>query len=361
MNYKTAIKIADRDLAIDKPTYFIADIAANHDGDVERAKALIWHAKEAGADCAKFQHFLAKDIVSDRGFRDLGNQKSHQAGWKKSIFEIYDDYSCPRDWSETLYETCQEADIHFMTAPYDVEAIDTLDQWIPAFKVGSGDITWHASLRRMASKGKPVLLATGASDMAEVERAVETILTDNSELVLMHCNTNYTGSLENFGYVNLRVLQAFALHWPGMILGLSDHTPGHAAVLGAVALGARVVEKHFTDDINRDGPDHAFSLTPVTWREMVDRTRELEMALGDGVKRVEDNERETVQLQRRAIRSTSDLAAGTVIAPDMLEVLRPCPADGLPPYKLDEVVGLTLKRDLQSGEHLTWTDLASRS
>src|SRR5262249_13384674 len=134
-------------------------------------------------------------------------------------------------------------------------------------------------------------------------------------------NTNYTGSLENFAYVNLRVIQSYALHWPGLPLGLSDHTPGHATALGAVALGARVIEKHFTDDTTRKGPDHPFSMTPATWRDMVDRTRELERALGDGVKRVEANEADTVVVQRRCLRAASSLPAGKVLAASDLEAL----------------------------------------
>ena len=361
MRYDIEVRIAGREIAIDAPTYFVADIAANHDGDLGRAKELIWLAKEAGADCAKFQHFKAKDIVSDRGFRSLGGQQSHQAAWKKSVFEVYEDYECPRDWTSELHDTCAKAGVHFMTAPYDLQAVDSFEKWIPAYKVGSGDVTWLESIARMASKGKPVLLATGAADMVDVERAVEAVLATNRQIVLMHCNTNYTGSVENFRFVNLRVLQSFALHWPGMVLGLSDHTPGHAAVLGAIALGARVIEKHFTDDITRDGPDHPFSLTPAMWREMVDRSRELEYALGDGVKRVEDNERQTVILQRRAIRYGRDLPAGTVLCAADLEVLRPCPVDGLPPYRINEVVGRALSRPVERGEDVKWDDLTARS
>lgn len=357
MKYDNVIYLEGRELSISSPTYFIADIASNHDGDLERAKDLIFLAKEAGAEAAKFQHFLARHIVSDRGFRSLGGNLGHQARWSKSVYEIYRQYECPRDWTETLAETCTRADIHFLTSPYDMEAIDAFAQIIPAYKIGSGDITWPEVLLRIASKGKPVLLATGASDMGEVERAVSTIISRNRQLVLMQCNTNYTGSLENFRFVNLRVLQSFALRWPQMLLGLSDHTPGHAAVLGAVTLGARVVEKHFTDDTTRSGPDHAFSLTPKTWREMVDRTRELEYALGDGVKRVEDNEQETVVLQRRCLRFTRDLAAGAVIRADDLEPLRPAPLGSVPPSDLAQVVGSELVSDKVAGDALFYADV----
>ena len=145
--------------------------------------------------------------------------------------------------------------------------------------------------------------------------------------------------------------------YPDLVLGLSDHTPGHATVLGAVALGARVVEKHFTDDRNREGPDHAFSMNPKDWREMVDRTRELESALGDGLKKVEENESDTVVVQRRCLRTAKPLPAGTVLTREMIDALRPAPRDGIFPYNLDRVLGLRLRRDMDQGEHLRWTHL----
>src|SRR5262249_53339138 len=163
-------------------------------------------------------------------------------------------------------------------------------------------VTWLEIIEHIAAKDKPCILAVGASTMDEVVRAVDAALRINSKVALLQCNTNYTASLENFAHIQLNVLRSFREMYPKMVLGLSDHTPGHATVLGAVALGARIVEKHFTDDVHRTGPDHLFSMDPRTWREMVDRTRELEAALGTGVKRVEENERETVVLQRRSIR-----------------------------------------------------------
>lgn len=173
----------------------------------------------------------------------------------------------------------------------------------------------------------------------------------------MQCNTNYTASVENFRYIMLNVLGTYREMYPSLVLGLSDHTPGHATVLGAVALGARMVEKHFTDDVARTGPDHAFSMDPRTWREMVDRTRELENALGTGIKKVEDNERETVVLQRRSVRARVALAAGSPIAREQLEVLRPCPDGAIEPYRLSELVGRTTRRSIAAGEHLRWTDV----
>ena len=351
------ISIAGREVGDDHPTYFIADIAANHDGDLERAVSLVHLAAEAGADAAKFQHFRAEHIVSRRGF-ETGPKLSHQSKWKTSVFEVYQKASVPWAWTERLQAACVEAGIHFFSSPYDAGAVDMLDPYVPAYKIGSGDITWPGILEHIARKNKPVLLATGASEQADVDRAVSAILAINPSLLLMQCNTNYTGSRENLAYVNLRVLNRFAAMYPGIPLGLSDHTPGHVTVLGAVALGARAVEKHFTDDRNREGPDHPFSMDPAGWREMVDRTRDLESALGDGIKRVEQNERETVVIQRRCMRAVRDLDEGSVVTADDFEALRPAPVDAIMPYETEGIEGKRLKRRLDKGDYPKWADLA---
>jgi sialic acid synthase SpsE len=334
------------------PTYFIADVAANHDGDLERAKDLIYMAKEAGADAAKFQHFRAETIVSDVGFKSLGSQQAHQASWKKSVVEVYRDVSVSTDWTETLKATCDKAGITFFTSPYDFDLVDHIDPFVPAYKIGSGDITWIEMVERIASKQKPYILATGASTTDDVVRAVSAALAINPRFVLMQCNTNYTGGLENMRYVQLNVLKTYRSMYPGMILGLSDHTPGHATVLGAVTLGARMVEKHFTDDVHRIGPDHKFSMDPKSWREMIDRTRELENALGNGIKRIEANERETVVVQRRALRTKRALPAGHVLSREDFVPLRPCPRGALEPWHLEQVIGKTLKGVKANGECL---------
>jgi N-acetylneuraminate synthase len=213
-------------------------------------------------------------------------------------------------------------------------------------------------LEAIASKGKPVLLATGASDIGDVQRAVDTIEAINPQLCLMQCNTNYTGSLENFRHIHLNVLKTYAVMFPEAVLGLSDHTPGHSTALGAVALGARMIEKHFTDDTTRVGPDHPFSMDPASWREMVDRTRELELALGSTRKFVAENEQQTVVVQRRAVRTIDAIPAGTVLTREMLEPLRPAPADGIFPYDLPRLVGRTTSRDLEAAQLVRWEDVA---
>ena len=346
--------IGDRPVGGDEPTYFIADISANHDGDLERAKKLIRLAAQAGADAAKFQNFRAAEIVSDHGFRSLGGQLSHQSSWRKSVFEVYQGASIPFEWTPELSEECNEVGIHYFSSPYDFEAVNELEAFFPAIKIGSGDITWLEIIRLIASKGKPVILSTGASTLEEVQRAVDAILKLNSELVLMQCNTNYTASPENFDHIHLNVLKTYAELYPQIVLGLSDHTPGHATVLGAVALGARAIEKHFTDDTSREGPDHPFSMDPDSWREMVDRTRELERALGSPEKKIASNEIETVAIQRRCLRAAQKIEAGSTLTREMITVLRPAPTGAIEPHQIEDVVGSTALVDIPAHEALDW-------
>jgi sialic acid synthase SpsE len=353
-----SFKVHDRSVGMGHPTYFIADIAANHDGDLGRAEELIHMAAEAGADAAKFQHFQADKIVSDYGFRKLGGQQSHQAKWKKSVFQVYRDAEVPHDWTARLKATCDAVGIHFFSAPYDFEAVDLLDRvGVPAHKIGSGDITWTRMLDRIGRSGKPVFIACGASTMEDVIRAVDVLERHEVPLCLMQCNTNYTGTLENIRHVHLNVLRSFSVMYPDVVLGLSDHTPGHATVLGAVALGARAIEKHFTDDKGRDGPDHKFSMDPNDWRAMVERTRELEAALGSTRKFLAANEQETVVLQRRCLRASIPLKAGTLLSSEHLIALRPAPIGAVMPYDEDAVIGRRLRRDLALGEHLCMHDI----
>lgn len=353
--------IGDRTIGPGHPTYFIADISANHDGSLERAKALIHLAAKSGADAAKFQHFRAETIVSKGGFESLGGKISHQAKWKQSVFEVYKSASLPDCWTDQLVSTCKDAGIDFFTSPYDLNIVDEIDHCLPAYKIGSGDITWLEIIELIGTKGKPVFIAAGASTLVDVQRAMSVLKRHDSPVVLMQCNTNYTASIENLKHVQLRVLDTFHAMFPWAGLGLSDHTPGHATVLGAVALGACAVEKHFTDDIQRIGPDHAFSMTPETWREMVDRTRELESALGDGNKTIEDNERETVVVQRRCVRAARDLPAGVVIRRDALHVLRPAPAGSIPANEIESVVGKKLLKDINAGDAFDWNMIGSQS
>lgn len=329
---------------------FVADIAANHDGDLQRAFDLIELAKESGADVAKFQNFVADKIVSNLGFERMHNKVSHQSKWTKSAYETYEDASISYEWTSKLYQKCKEVGIEYMTSPYDFESVDQANQYVNAYKIGSGDITWIEILKYIASQGKPVLLATGASNIEEVDIAVEAILEKQKDLVLMQCNTNYTGSEDNSFFVNLNVLKTFSTRYPDVILGFSDHTFGHASVLGAIALGARVIEKHFTDDNDREGPDHRFSMKPESWRQMVTESKTLFNALGDGQKKVELNENETVIIQRRGMYSKNNLSVGQKIEESDIIALRPAAPEQYAINELNKVVGKVLVKPIKVGE-----------
>lgn len=356
-----SFKIGNRIIGNNERPYFIADIAANHDGDINRAYRLIELAKEAGADCAKFQNFKAKTIVSKNGFEKMGNQLSHQKTWEKSVYDVYDEASISDDWSPLLKNKCDEVGIEYMTSPYDYASVDLADKYCNAFKIGSGDITWIEIIEYISKKNKPVLLATGASSMEDVERAMNVLQNNLKDIVLMQCNTNYTASPENYKYINLNVLKTFRDKYHNVVLGLSDHTYGCSTVLGAIALGARVIEKHFTDDNDRIGPDHKFSMTPKTWREMVDESNRLYDALGDGVKRVENNELETAVVQRRALYFNKNMKKGQIISKSDIFPLRPSKKGSVLPYEVNSIIGKAVNKEIFADTEVRWEDITNVS
>ncbi len=354
---KYNFKIKNKPIGINFPTYFIADIAANHDGNFQKAIDLINRAKESGADAVKFQHFTAKTIVSERSFNSMNNKLSHQKSWKKSVFEVYDKASLNFKWTKKLKKECDKLKIHFFTAPYSLDLIKEVNKYICAYKVGSGDITWIEAIEAMSKKKKPIILATGASNLDDVIRAHAAIKKINKKICIMQCNTNYTASVENFKYINLNVLNTYKKLFPNVVLGLSDHTPGHATVLGAVTLGARMVEKHFTSSNNLSGPDHKFSMTPKTWKEMVMRCRELENSLGDNNKKIEFNERNTVIVQRRGIHLNKSLNKNTKIKKSDLNYLRPALKGSIFPYEYKKILNKRINKSKLAGDILLWKDL----
>ena len=337
----------------DNSLYFIADIGANHNGSLEKALKLIHLAKESGADAAKFQNFQANKIVSKAGFDNMKGKLSHQSNWNKSVFEVYEDASISKDWTNILKNECDKVNIDYFTSAYDFESVDLVDPFVNMYKIGSGDISWLEIIEYIIDKKKPVIIATGASNDKDVKRVMEMAMKKTKDLVLMQCNTNYTGSEQNFDYCNLNVLKQFSLDYPNVLLGLSDHTPGHSTTLGAIALGARVIEKHFTDNNNQEGPDHGFAMNPKSWRDMVDRSYELLKALGDGVKRVEKNEEQSKIVQRRCLRVINSLQKGHLLTNDDIIALRPISEGGFEPYEKVNLLGKELILDIAAGEHLT--------
>jgi len=385
--------IHNRPIGPNHPVYFIADLAANHGGSLAKAKELIHACAESGVDAIKMQNFAAESIVSDYGFRHLQGVHTHQNRWQQSVFDSYKAASIPLDWTLELRELAHTLQLHYLTSPYSLDFVKAVAPYVDALKLGSGDITWLEEISAMCRFDKPVLIATGASTMEEVTAAMTTALQRTSQLVLMQCNTEYTANindsreqrLQRFRHINLRVLETYARRWPGTALGLSDHTHGSMTVLGAVGLfDCCVIEKHFTLDNSLQGQDHAFSMTPVVWRKMVDdvsavkhaqypkmnwesRVRlveavvddpeALQLAIGDGVKRLEKNEQNTVIVQRRAVRAVHNLEAGHRLVMKDLAVLRPCPMDALPPYRMAEVLNHILTRPVHEGDCIRATDV----
>jgi N-acetylneuraminate synthase len=232
-----------------------------------------------------------------------------------------------------------------------------LDPYVPAYKAGSGLISWPQAIVHMAQFGKPILIATGDSEMSDVERVMDLVMPVNKQIVLMQCNTNYTASESNYDHLHISVLKTFAQKWPNVILGLSDHTQSAAPVVGSVALGARVIERHFTDSNDREGPDHKFALNPENWAHMVNEVRILERALGSTEKHVAENEKDTYIVQRHCLRVSRNVKAGETFSEDMLEVLRPATPGALMAWDIPQVLGKKAVTDLPYGKDLRWSDL----
>lgn len=346
------IKIGQRLIGEDQPTYFIADIGANFDNDLEKAKKLALSAKEAGADVVKFQSFLASKIVSGPSFAKMQLKGIH-GSWGRPIDEIFKEVEFPREWHKELFDYCKEIGVVFSSSPYDFEAVDLLDGLgVDFFKIGSGEITWPEMLRYIAKKGKPMFLATGDSTLAEVDEAVKIIEeTGNNNLVLMQCITNYPSKTES---ANINVLKTYQTAFD-IITGYSDHSPGDVVVLGAVALGAKVIEKHFTLSKKDKGPDHPHSMEPQEFRQMVDRVRLLEKALGTARKEVVQEEAETVIVQRRSLHANRDIKKGEVIKKEDIIELRP--AVGILPKYKEIVVGRRAKADINRHEAIYWENI----
>lgn len=347
------IRIDGREVGIGEPVYFIAEIGSNFDGDIDRAKKLVDLAKECGADAVKFQCFLADRIVSKERF--AGIKTGFQAKWVEPVYEVYRHAELPRDWIKELFEYSKKKGIAFLATPYDKEAVDLLENiGVSALKVGSGDITWLEFLEYVARKQKPILLPTGASTLAEVDKAIRAIRSaGNNEIVLLQCVTNYPSGFES---ANIRAMKSMGEVF-GTLVGYSDHTPGHLVPLGAVVLGACVIEKHFTDDKTRKGPDHPFAMDGRDFKEMVKNIRIMEKALGSPTKTLYDEERETVMLQRRCLCAARDIPKGSAISEDMIDVLRPFVAGALEPEYRSRILGHVAKVAYKKGDPFTWDNL----
>jgi N-acetylneuraminate synthase len=350
--FNKEIKIGNKWIGQNHPTYFIAEIGANFDGSIEKAKKLIDAAKAAGADCAKFQTFDTPRIVSEGGFSKMVLKGVH-GSWGRTVSEVFKDAEFPVSWHKEFSDYCAQVGIDFSTSPYFKEAVDLcVDLNVPFIKIGSGEITWLEQLDYIARKGIPVMLATGDATMSEIDEAVRTIQkTGNKDLVLMQCITNYPSKLDS---ANVNVLKTYQSAFD-VLTGYSDHSPGHVVALASVVLGGRVIEKHFTLNKKDKGPDHPRSMEPDEFKFMVDSIREVERAMGSTVKEVVAEEGETVFVQRRCLYAKNPLKAGQVLTEDDITVLRP--ALGIQPKFKQTIIGKKVNKDIPAGDPLFWEDL----
>lgn len=347
--FNKEIKIGDKTVSQNSPTYFIAEIGGNFDGSIEKAKRLIVAAKESGADCAKFQTFSTPRIVSEGGFSRMQLKGVH-GSWGRTVSEVFKDAEFPIKWHKEIADFCKDVGIDFSTSPYFKEAVDLcIDLDVPFIKIGSGDITWLNMLKYIASKRKPVMLATGDATLSEIDEAVRAIeTTGNKDLILMQCITNYPSKIDS---ANVNVLKTYQNAFD-VLTGYSDHSPGHVVALASVVLGGRVIEKHFTLDKTDKGPDHPHSMEPCEFKFMVDSIREVERAMGSTCKEVVEEESETVYVQRRCLYAKNNMKKGQIITEDDIDVLRP--ALGIPPKFESIIVGKCVNSDISKGQPLFW-------
>ncbi len=344
------VKIGMRYLGADSSCYVIAEIGSNFNGSISNAKKLIKLAKDAGADAAKFQSFVPEKIISRHGFE---KKLAFQAKWKKSVWEIYDEAQLPLSWHKELSRYAKSVGIDFMSTPYYYEAVDELVKLkVPAIKIGSGEITNLEFLKYVGKTMKPILLATGASTMQEVEEAVSTIRSaGNTKIILMQAITQYPSPTTE---ANLKVMETFREKFK-LNVGYSDHSPGSLVILASVAMGACVIEKHFTANTKLRGPDHVHSLDTTDFRQMVQNIRLLERALGNGIKKVETSERETRIIQRRGVWTIKKISKGERFSKSNVDVLRP--TLGIPASKYGLVIGKAAKRNFEAYEPIKEHDL----
>jgi N-acetylneuraminate synthase/sialic acid synthase len=331
--------------------YVIAEIGHNHQGDLQQAKELIEAAKECGADAVKLQKRSNRTLFT-REFFDQPYDNEFSFG------RTYGEHREALELSAGEYAELQahahDVGITFFATAFDFESADLLAELgVPAFKFASGDIRNTPLLRHVATFGKPMLLSTGGADLADVERAVETILPINGQLAVLQCTAAYPAETDD---LNLNVITTLRERFPERVIGLSDHQNGIAMAVVAYMLGARVVEKHFTLNHAAKGTDHAFSLMPEGFRKLVRDLQRVPGALGDGVKRPLAIEEAAIRKMGKKLVAARDLEEGTVITRDDIAIKSPADG-GLPPYELDGIVGLRLRRPLRNEESVSLADL----
>jgi len=332
--------------------FIIAEAGVNHNGSLDLALRLVDAAKASGADAVKFQTFRADLLVTRSAHKAPYQERTTANG--ESQFEMLQRLELDAAAHERLIDYCRQIGIQFLSSPFDAESADLLAAMdVPMYKVPSGEITNLPFLQHLARKGRPLILSTGMSTLGEVEEAVHVLQSAGaSQLTLLHCVTEYPAP---YAEVNLRAMQTLKSAF-GLPVGYSDHTPGIDIAIAAVALGAEVIEKHFTLDRSLAGPDHAASLEPVELQQMVAAIRHVEAALGTGIKSQAPCELLNISVARKSVVAARALPAGHQLAIGDLDIKRP--GNGLAPKLLPALIGRTLRAGLVKDEIITWDHLA---
>lgn len=337
------IKIGNYEIGEAAPAFVIAEAGANHNRNLNLAKELIDIAVEAHADAVKFQIYSAETMYSRK-------VPSH-SGYSKPLWDLIKEIETPRDWIPELATYCEKKGIIFFATPFDRNAVDDLDPHTNLFKIASFELVDYPLLEYTAERGKPVILSTGMATLGEIQDAVERIQeTGNRSIILLQCASKYPAEP---AIMNLRAMETLRKAFPGTVVGLSDHTMGIHIAVAAVAMGAKVVEKHFTLSRDMVGPDHPFAIEPDELKEMVRQIRDVEAALGDGRKAgPAPEEMENYRLVRRSIHALVDIPKGTRITREMLTIKRP--GLGIHPRFMDVIIGRLAVRDIEADAWITW-------
>lgn len=321
-------------------TFIIAEIGVNHNGDMRLAKKMIKSASECGVDAVKFQTFVSEDLVTEDAKKaDYQNENTSE----ETQFEMLKKLELTFEDFKELKDYALDNGVVFLSSPFDKKSVDLLESLdVPAYKLGSGELNNFELIDYVQKIGKPLIISTGMATLDEIKETYE-FIDDKENLIVLHCITGYPTSFEEANLNFIKTLQ-LELNLP---IGFSDHSPGIELPIAAVALGACVIEKHFTIDKNLEGPDHKASLNPVEFKAMVDAIRNVEVAMGDGVRKFSANESEIKKVARKSIVLNEDVKKGTIIQKEMLAIKRP--GTGISPKYIGEVVGKTAIKDLKSG------------
>ncbi|MDM7948212.1 pseudaminic acid synthase [Hydrogenophaga sp.] len=342
-----SISIAGRRIAADEPPYIIAELSANHNGKLDTAMKIIEQAKKAGADAVKLQTYTADTITLNS---DAEEFQIHGGLWNgKTLYQLYQEAHMPWGWHKPLFEHASKLGITIFSSPFDNTAVDLLEDLnAPAYKIASFEAVDLPLIKYVASTGKPMIISTGMADAEEIQEAIDAAQEGGcKELAILHCVSGYPAPAEDY---NLRTVPDMIKRF-GLVTGLSDHTLDNTTAITSVALGASIIEKHFTLDRNGGGPDDSFSLEPIEMAQLCAGAKTAWLALG----RVDYGRKSSEQGNmkfRRSLYIVKDMKAGDVITADSVRSVRP--GFGLPPKYLDMVIGRCASRDAIAGTPLTW-------